>query len=110
MPGSSSPVATDNLIEINSPELDTCTTPQALGSTAFPALRRVIVLSKPSYAGTLRWADVIAAGQAVSPAQRRARQHAVDPDATALIMYKQLLENLSRKGFVPIRGAPRRGI
>lgn len=69
------------------PELDTYTTPQTLGSAACPALRRVIVLSEQSHAGTLRWADMLAAGQSVSPAQRRARQHAVDPDATALIMY-----------------------
>lgn len=69
------------------PELDACTTPQALCSAAFPALRRVIVLSERSYPGTLRAADVVAAGQAVPPAHRAARQLAVDPDATALLMY-----------------------
>jgi fatty-acyl-CoA synthase len=83
----SGPIGYLDMVRQVIPELDTCTTPQTLGSAAFPALRRVIVLSEPSYAGTLRWADVLAAGQAVSPAQRRARQHAVDPDATALLMY-----------------------
>lgn len=83
----SGPIGYLDMVRQVIPELDTCPTPQSLASAAFPALRRVIVLSEQSYAGTLRWADVLSAGQTVPRAQRRARQQAVDPDATALIMY-----------------------
>ena len=69
------------------PELDTCADPQTLRSTAFPELRRVIVVSPQSYPGTLRWEDVVAAGERVSAAQLHIRQRAVDPDATTLILY-----------------------
>lgn len=69
------------------PELAACREPQALHSAAFPTLRRVLVVSPQSYPGTLRWHDVVAAGDAVPAAQVHARQQAVDPDATALIMY-----------------------
>jgi len=69
------------------PELDTCAAPQALRAAAFPALRRVIVVSTPAYPGTLRWEDMVLAGDVVSAGQLHARQRAVEPDATTLIMY-----------------------
>ena len=69
------------------PELATCTTPQALQAAAFPELRQVSVVSARTYPGTLRWQDVVAAGASVAVEQLAARQRAVDPDATVLIMY-----------------------
>jgi fatty-acyl-CoA synthase len=83
----SGPIGYLDMVRHVIPELDACMTTQTLCSAAFPALRQVIVLSEQSYPGTLRWTDVVAAGQAVPRAQRLARQRAVDPDATALIMY-----------------------
>jgi fatty-acyl-CoA synthase len=46
-----------------------------------------MVVGTPAYPGTLRWRDVVAAGEAVPTAQLHARQRAVDPDATTLILY-----------------------
>ena len=69
------------------PELATCATPQALQAAAFPELRQVSVVSARTYPGTLRWQDVVAAGASVAVEPLAARQHAVDPDATVLIMY-----------------------
>jgi len=69
------------------PELDACPDPQTLRSAAFPALRRVMVVSPRASPGTLRWQDVMAAGESVSAAQLHARQRAVDPEATTLILY-----------------------
>ncbi len=83
----SGPIGYLDMVRQVIPELDVCTTPQTLCSAAFPALRRVIVLSEQSHPGTLRWTDVVTAGQAVPSAQRIARQRTVEPDATALIMY-----------------------
>ena len=84
----SGPIGYLDMVRQVIPELDVCTTPQTLCSAAFPALRRVIVLSEQSHPGTLRWTDVVTAGQAVPLAQRIARQRTVEPDATASIMYK----------------------
>src|SRR6266699_1316430 len=69
------------------PELATCTTPQALQTAAFPALRQVSVVSARTYPGTLRWQDVVAAGASVAVEPLAARQRAVDPDATVLMLY-----------------------
>ncbi len=46
-----------------------------------------MIVSEPAYPGTLRWAHVVAAGDAVSAATLQTRQQAVDPDDTTLIMY-----------------------
>jgi fatty-acyl-CoA synthase len=69
------------------PELDTYEAPQSLRSATFPELRRVILVSAQSYPGMRRWQDVVAAGDAVPDDALTARQQAVDPDGTALIMY-----------------------
>jgi fatty-acyl-CoA synthase len=69
------------------PELDTCDVPQTLRSAAFPELRRVVLVSAQTYPGMLRWQDVVAAGDAVPVDALTARQQAVDPDGTTLIMY-----------------------
>ena len=83
----SGPIGYLDMVRELIPELDTCPDPQTLRSTAFPALRRVIVVSPQSYRGTLCWKDVVAVGEGVSAAQLHARQRAVDPDATTLILY-----------------------
>jgi fatty-acyl-CoA synthase len=51
-----------------------------------PALRRVILLGPPA-PGTLDWQALLAAGAAVPDAEQARRAAAVDPDATAYIMY-----------------------
>jgi fatty-acyl-CoA synthase len=53
----------------------------------FPALRRVMILGEQPHAGTLDWATLATAGARVSDATLEARAAAVDPDATAFIMY-----------------------
>jgi fatty-acyl-CoA synthase len=83
----SGPISYLDMVRELLPELDACPAPQTLRSAAFPALRRVLVVSPHAYPGTLRWQDVVAAGERVSAAQLQARQRAVDPEATALILY-----------------------
>jgi len=55
--------------------------------TVFPDLQRVILLSEERLEGALRWMDVLAMGEGIPEVELAARQHAVDPDGTALIMY-----------------------
>lgn len=55
--------------------------------TMFPDLQRVIVLSDERLEGALRWMDVLAMGDRIAERELAARQRAVDPDGTALIMY-----------------------
>ncbi|GIX48770.1 MAG: AMP-binding protein [Candidatus Tectimicrobiota bacterium] len=83
----SGPVGYLEMVRALIPELDACPDPQALRTAAFPELRRVIVVSEQAYPGTLRWRDVVAAAAAVDEAELFARQQAVDPDGTVLIMY-----------------------
>ena len=58
-----------------------------MGASAFPELTRVIVLSDEPPAGAWRWREVVARGEAIPDTVLAERQHAVDPDTTALIMY-----------------------
>ena len=83
----SGPIGYLDMVREVIPELDTCPDPRALQAQKFPELRRVMVVSPHPYPGTLRWADVVAAGEQAPPAQRAGRQQAVDPDATTVIMY-----------------------
>ena len=69
------------------PDLDANPDANALQVEAFPELRRVITVCESAYPGTLRWRDVVASGAAVAPEALLARQWAVDPDDTMLIMY-----------------------
>ena len=69
------------------PDLEASADANDLRIDAFPELRRVITVCDTSYAGTLRWRDVVAAGAAVSPEELQARQQAVNPDDTTIIMY-----------------------
>jgi fatty-acyl-CoA synthase len=61
--------------------------PNDAGSDRLPDLKRVIVLGEKPCAGMHAWADVILEGASVAEALLQARQRAVDPDETALIMY-----------------------
>lgn len=61
--------------------------PRALRSTAVPALRRIIVFHDAPVAGTLPWEAVLTAGEAVAEVGLERRSAAVNPDATAYIMY-----------------------
>lgn len=83
----SGPIGYLDMVRELIPELGACPDPQALRTAAFPALRRVIVVSTQAYPGTLRWDDVVASENAIPAEHLHARQRAVDPDATTLIMY-----------------------
>lgn len=92
--------------------------PRALASDAAPALRRVILLGDAA-PGTLHWPALLAAGAEVSDAALAERAAAVDPDATAYIMYtsgttgfpkgvmqghnvvRNILDNANRLGITP---------
>ncbi len=69
------------------PGLDASADANALAVDAFPELRRVITVCETSYPGTLRWRDVVASGAGLAPGDLQARQQAVDPDDTMIIMY-----------------------
>jgi fatty-acyl-CoA synthase len=83
----SGPIGYLDMVRELLPERDAGDDPQSLQSAAFPELRRIILVSERSYPGTLRWRDVVAAGASVPLGQLTARQQAVAPDGTALIMY-----------------------
>jgi fatty-acyl-CoA synthase len=61
--------------------------PQDLRPRKCPELKRVIVLGESPYAGVHRWAEVVRQSDTVSDTELTQRQHQVDPDDTALIMY-----------------------
>ena len=87
LPDRSGPIDYLAIVRDLIPELRSCRDPNDLRSAAFPALRRVIVLSESAYPGTRRWKDVLAAGDALPDQELAARQRAIDPDATVLLMY-----------------------
>jgi fatty-acyl-CoA synthase len=58
-----------------------------LATDAAPCLRRVILLGDTPHAGTLAWQALVDAGARVSDDELQRRSAAVDPDATAYIMY-----------------------
>jgi len=60
--------------------------PGALKEAAFPDLKRLIVLGPPA-PGALAWEELAARSNATSAAELAARAEAVDPDATAYLMY-----------------------
>jgi fatty-acyl-CoA synthase len=61
--------------------------PNDLRSENFPELKRVLIVGDSPYPGTHRWADVIAAADAVSQGELERRQQRVDPDDIVLIVY-----------------------
>lgn len=82
----SGPVGYFDMVHELCPELDSAD-PDHLGIAQLPDLRRVVVLSEQRLAGTHRWTDVLAMGARLSDEALAARQRAVNPDETALIMY-----------------------
>jgi fatty-acyl-CoA synthase len=61
--------------------------PDRASLEVLPDLRRIVVLGEQRMAGTHTWSDMLARGEIIPEATLEARQGAVDPDATALIMY-----------------------
>ena len=59
----------------------------ALAIDAAPKLRRVILLADASCPGTLDWVELLRGAGAVDDAELQRRSAAVDPDATAYVMY-----------------------
>jgi len=82
----SGPVGYFDMIHELCPELDGAD-PAHVHVSRLPDLRRVVVLSDRRFPGTQRWVDVLAMGMQVSDQALAARQRAVHPDDTALIMY-----------------------
>ncbi len=71
------------------PELSSCA-PLSTESAAFPALRRVVIVSDDvarKHAGTLPWLELLERGAAVSDEALEARARAVDPDGLLVIGY-----------------------
>lgn len=60
---------------------------EAAGGVPAPALRRLVLRTERRHPGALRWADVLAAGEAVVPDRLEARAAAVRPTDTAFIMF-----------------------
>jgi fatty-acyl-CoA synthase len=61
--------------------------PDRLRITSLPDLQRLVVLGNEPLAGTHAWPDMLARGRPIPDAALAERQAAVDPDATALMMY-----------------------
>src|SRR5919109_4399845 len=61
--------------------------PDRLSVAPFPDLQRMVVLGDERLAGTHAWSDMLTRGEGIPDAVLAARQGAVDPDATALLMY-----------------------
>jgi fatty-acyl-CoA synthase len=61
--------------------------PDHMSAALLPDLRRIVVLGEQRCAGTHAWPDMLARGETIPDAALEERQHAVDPDQTALIMY-----------------------
>lgn len=58
-----------------------------LPAARFPRLERIVVLAEAPRSGTIGWEAMLAAGEAVSQEALAARAAAVDPEATAFLMY-----------------------
>jgi fatty-acyl-CoA synthase len=61
--------------------------PDQVHAARLPDLRRIIIVGEQRFAGTHAWADMLARAGSIPDAGLAERQHAVDPDGTALIMY-----------------------
>jgi fatty-acyl-CoA synthase len=61
--------------------------PDHVNAALLPDLRRIVVLGEQRLAGTYAWPEMLSRGEAIPDAELAERQRAVDPDATALIMY-----------------------
>jgi fatty-acyl-CoA synthase len=81
----SGPVDYLGMLRELAPGLDAAA-PGAPVDPALPALRRVVLLGAPA-AGTVAWPALLARGDGVDAGALEARAAAVDPDATAFLMY-----------------------
>jgi fatty-acyl-CoA synthase len=61
--------------------------PDHASAALLPDLQRIVVLGEQRLAGTHTWSDMLARGEIIPEATLEERQRAVDPDATALLMY-----------------------
>jgi fatty-acyl-CoA synthase len=61
--------------------------PDHASSALLPDLRRIVLLGERRLAGTHAWSDMLARGEIIPEAALEERQRAVDPDATALLVY-----------------------
>ena len=84
--GRSGPVDYLSMVEEVCPEI-TRETPGSLNLSAFPQLRRIVVLGDEQRPGAHSWDDVMASADEISPDEMERRHAAVDPDDTALLMY-----------------------
>ena len=84
--GRSGPVDYLSMVEEACPEI-TQEIPGSLILSAFPDLRRIVVLGNDQRPGTHSWDDVMAAADEISPDEMERRHAAVDPDDTVLLMY-----------------------
>jgi fatty-acyl-CoA synthase len=82
----SGPVRYIDMVRALCPDLDRGN-PEDVGCARLPDLKRVIVLGERASPGTHAWTDVISTGERLADTVRQGRQEAVNPDATALIMY-----------------------
>lgn len=69
------------------PELGVQTPSGGSSFAGLPALRHVAIVSAAAHHGVRGWEDVLTMADIVDPLQLAAREAAVDPDATATIMY-----------------------
>ncbi|HEX9871477.1 MAG TPA: AMP-binding protein [Candidatus Tectomicrobia bacterium] len=61
--------------------------PEHLSAALLSDLQRIVILGEQRFAGTHAWPEVVAKSAGIPDAALAERQQAVDPDATALIMY-----------------------
>jgi fatty-acyl-CoA synthase len=61
--------------------------PNHVKAALLPDLQRIVVLGDQRLTGTHAWPDMLAHGEIIPDVALAERQHAVDPDDTALIMY-----------------------
>ena len=84
--GRSGPVDYLSMVEEVCPEISG-NNPGSLNLSAFPDLRRIVVLGDEQRPGTHNWDDVMAAAGEISQEEMERRHAAVDPDDTVLLMY-----------------------
>ena len=84
--GRSGPVDYLSMVEEVCPEISG-NSPGSLNLSAFPDLRRIVVLGDEQRPGTHNWDDVMAAAGEISQEEMERRHAAVDPDDTVLLMY-----------------------
>src|SRR5262245_53808589 len=80
--------------------------PDDLSFAGFPALRRVVCLSEDAYGGTLRYQDVLEAGDDPAlAAAREARARAVAPDDVFALLYTSGTTSFPKGAMITHRNA-----